>query len=114
MLTDAPVDNHGKGQAFSPTDLLATALGTCMLTTMAISARKHGIELAPARCSVVKEMSTDSPRRVVRLTVDMILPEHIPADRRAAIESAAKACPVHHSLHPAIEVRTSIRYEKGV
>lgn len=110
LITDAPVDNHGKGEAFSPTDLLATALGTCILTTMAISARKHGLDIAPASCTVDKEMSTEPPRRVARLTVELTLPTHIPPDRRPALEAAAKACPVHHSLHPGIDLRVSIRY----
>lgn len=111
LHTDAPVDNQGKGESFSPTDLLATALGTCLLTTMAISARKHGIDIAPAACTVDKEMTTTPPRRVAKLTVHITLPAHIPPDRRPALEAAAKACPVHHSLHPDVQTPTTFSYE---
>ncbi len=103
LATDAPVDNQGRGEAFSPTDLAATALGTCMATIMAMAARKRAVELAGLRFEVVKEMSTDLPRRIVKLTSTFWVP--FPADRLPAgtLERAAETCPVHQSLHPAIE-----------
>lgn len=103
LATDAPKDNQGQGEAFSPTDLVATALGTCIATTMAIAARKHGVELRGLRFAVTKEMSADTPRRIARLTTQVWMP--IPASHPAAkaLEGAARACPVHHSLHPDVE-----------
>ena len=103
LATDAPKDNQGRGEAFSPTDLLATALGTCIVTTMAIASRKHGVELRGLRFEVTKEMSTDSPRRIVRLATQvwMPIPETHPAAK--ALAAAGHACPVHQSLHPSVE-----------
>jgi putative redox protein len=103
LATDAPKDNQGQGEAFSPTDLVATALGTCIATTMAIAARKHGVELRGLHFAVKKEMSTDSPRRIARLATEIWMP--IPATHAAAkpLEGAARACPVHQSLHPSVE-----------
>src|SRR5438067_11291471 len=74
LATDAPKDNQGRGEAFSPTDLVATALGTCIATTMAIAARKHSVELRGLRFEVTKEMSTDTPRRIVRLAAQVWMP----------------------------------------
>lgn len=103
LPTDAPKDNQGRGEAFSPTDLVATAFGTCIATTMAIAARKHDVELRGLRFEVTKEMSTDSPRRIVRLATQiwMPIPETHPAAKSLA--AVAHACPVHASLHPAVE-----------
>ncbi len=103
LVTDAPKDNQGRGEAFSPTDLIATAFGTCIATTMAIAARKHGVELSGVRFEVTKEMSVDSPRRIARLATKiwMPIPETHPAAKPLA--AAARGCPVHHSLHPNIE-----------
>jgi putative redox protein len=103
LATDAPKDNQGRGEAFSPTDLVATALGTCIATTMAIAARKHSVELRGLRFEVTKEMSTDTPRRIVRLAAQvwMPIPESHPAAR--PLMGAAHACPVHQSLHPSVD-----------
>jgi uncharacterized OsmC-like protein len=103
IFTDAPVDNHGKGEAFSPTDLTATSLGACMATIMGIAAEQHGIELGNVKVSVDKTMSADSPRRISKLEVAFTIP--LPPDfpMRKTLENAALACPVHHSLHPDIE-----------
>lgn len=103
LVTDAPKDNQGRGEAFSPTDLIATALGTCMATTMAIVARQHGVELKGLRYEVTKEMSADAPRRIVRLATTLWLPI-VKTDRLAKVlEDAAHHCPVHRSLHPDVE-----------
>ena len=103
ILTDAPVDNHGRGETFSPTDLAAASLGSCMVTIMGIAAEQHGVTLGKVKVGVDKVMSTDSPRRIVKIEVAFTIP--LPPDfpKRKTLENAALACPVHHSLHPAIE-----------
>jgi len=102
LLTDAPVDNHGKGESFSPTDLAAAALATCMGTIMAIQARTLGLELRGMRLSVEKHMSSAPPRRIARLVLRIDMPPGVPAELRPRLERAAAACPVHHSLHPEV------------
>lgn len=104
LVTDAPKDNQGRGEAFSPTDLLATSYATCVATTMAIVARRQGVELNGLTFQVVKEMSADSPRRVTRLAMELWLPA-IAKDHPIAslLQSTAAGCPVHRSLHPSID-----------
>lgn len=103
LATDAPLDNQGRGEAFSPTDLVATALGTCVATTMAIVARRKGIELPPLSVSVEKHMTADAPRRIARLPVTVRIP--LPPDHpeRKVLEGAGLGCPVHRSLHPDVD-----------
>jgi uncharacterized OsmC-like protein len=101
LATDAPVDNHGKGEAFSPTDLVATALGACMATIMGIYAAGKGIPLEGMRIEVTKEMTPAPPRRIARLAADIWFPAGLP--RNPALEQAALTCPVHRSLHPDVE-----------
>ena len=107
LETDAPVDNHGRGESFSPTDLLATALGTCMSTVMGILARERGYPLEGTRVQVIKLM-TPPPRRVARLEVTLDVPREnaarIDAAGRADLERRANECPVRLSLLPAIDV----------
>ncbi|MBI3448854.1 MAG: OsmC family protein [Acidobacteria bacterium] len=110
LETDAPADNQGKGAAFSPTDLLATSLGVCMMTTMGIWARRHGVDLAGARAHVTKEMIADPDRRVGRLGVTIDLPTKIDPNQRAPLERAGVTCPVAKSLHPTVKVETLFRY----
>lgn len=102
--TDAPLDNRGRGQDFSPTDLLATALGTCMATVMGIAAERKQIPLEGMKLQVRKHMSADSPRRVVKLEVeiDMPIPEDHPGNE--LFQNTVLGCPVHQSIHPEIEV----------
>jgi putative redox protein len=107
--TDAPKDNEGRGERFSPTDLLAAALGSCMLTVMGIVARRHGWELAGARARVEKHMVTAPVRRIGRLVVDFEMPP-LPESARAPLERAAYTCPVHKSLHPEVEVEVRFRW----
>jgi len=110
LFTDAPVDNHGKGESFSPTDLVATALGSCMATIMGIAAERHKIDLTAMRIGVTKEMSLDAPRRIARLTtvIDVPLPAEHPD--RDLLERAALTCPVYQSLHPDIEKPLEFRW----
>lgn len=104
LSTDAPVDNQGKGESFSPTDLVATALGTCMLTIMGIVARRHDLDLEGTTVTVTKEMVNEPVRRIGRLPVTIRLPEHVTDEQRKLLERAALTCPVHKSLHPDIEI----------
>jgi putative redox protein len=103
IMTDAPVDNEGRGESFSPTDLAATSLGTCMLTIMGIAARKQGVDLGDTQVKVVKEMTTQPPRRIAKVTVVFTIPLPASHEKRAMLENAARNCPVHLSLHPDVE-----------
>lgn len=103
LSTDAPVDNNGKGESFSPTDLLATGLGACMATVMGILAERKQISLDGLKVEVRKHMSTTTPRRIAKLEVDIDMPIAADHPERALFESAARGCPAHHSLHPDIE-----------
>lgn len=103
LITDAPVDNHGKGESFSPTDLLATALGTCMLTIMGIFAQRHEIDLRGTKVSVTKEMIAAPVRRIARLASEIHIPLPASHPHREALERAALTCPVHQSLHPEVD-----------
>ena len=117
--TDAPTDNQGRGEAFSPTDLVANALGTCIITTMAIFARRDNIDLAGSSLEVTKIMSSQPPRRVARLEIDLTLrasqngDPFLPDDEtRARLEQVAHTCPVAISLHPDLEQAVRIRWEE--
>lgn len=103
LTTDAPRDNMGLGASFSPTDLVATALGTCILTTMAIQANKLKLNMDGATASVVKEMVVTPHRRIGKLTTEIVMPTGIPVDAREKLEHAAHTCPVHKSLHPDVD-----------
>src|SRR5271169_7091809 len=93
--TDAPRDNQGRGAAFSPTDLVATAFATCIATTMAIVARNHGVELKGVRFEVTKEMAPDLPRRISELNARMWMPASAKGVPAGVLEQAANNCPVH-------------------
>jgi putative redox protein len=107
FVTDAPTDNHGKGEAFSPTDLVATALGACVMTTMGILAQRLEIDLTGMHAACTKDMVSAPFRRIGKLTAKIT----VPADKAAKIspidreklERAAHTCPVHKSLHPDVE-----------
>ncbi|GHC13378.1 OsmC family protein [Cerasicoccus arenae] len=103
LVTDAPVDNQGKGESFSPTDLCATALVSCMATIMGIKARNLNIDLTGMTMRIEKHMSADPPRRIVSLPVEIHAPSAVPMEQRATLERSCRACPVFQSLHPAIE-----------
>ena len=100
ILTDAPVDNHGKGEAFSPTDLVAAALGSCMMTIMGIVAKRDGIALEGSTIAVEKHMTAEPPRRIARIDVRFTMARGIAPGQRAKLERAAHTCPVTLSLHP--------------
>jgi putative redox protein len=112
LSTDAPVDNMGKGQSFSPTDLLATSLGTCMATTMGIVARRNGWNIDGMSLRVQKIMTSEPPRKVARLGVQFHVPQDVKqgldAAARAALENAAKTCPVALSLSPSVDIAVDL------
>lgn len=110
LETDAPKDNQGLGEKFSPTDLMATALGTCILTTIAIVAERDGVDVKGSKISVEKVMTTEGPRRIASLKTVIELSKNISIDYRSKIEHVANACPVKKSLHPDVLVPVEIRY----
>ncbi len=112
LSTDAPTDNQGKGAAFSPTDLVATALGTCMTTIMGMRAKEQGLDLRGMTVSVEKEMSKDPPRRIVGLPSEVHIPLPPDCPQRELLEQAALNCPVHKSL-PAEISRPTLFFWEG-
>ena len=111
VTSDAPVDNQGRGESFSPTDMVATALGTCMVTMMGIIANQREIDLKGLRLIVQKGMSADLPRRIVRLELQIHVPVSENHPERKVLEDAAQNCPVQHSIHPEIEVNIDWRWK---
>ena len=111
MITDAPVDNQGKGEAFSPTDTVATALASCMLTIIGIKARDHDQNVEGAYAEVTKTMAAD-PRRISAIKVEITFPASFDKNYRKIFERAAKTCPVFYSLHPEIELDISFSYQE--
>ncbi len=103
FYTDAPVDNCGKGESFSPTDLCASALGSCIATIVGMELEKLHVDLTGMRIEVNKEMSANLPRRITRLETEVWLPVELSDDQQWKVEIAAKNCPVHHSLSADIE-----------
>jgi uncharacterized OsmC-like protein len=108
--TDAPVDNQGKGEAFSPTDLLAASLASCMLTTMAIVGEREGWPLGGARARIEKHMELEPLRRVGRIVVELSMPEGTPPEARERLEEAARGCPVAASIHPDTKVELEMEW----
>ncbi|WP_413289738.1 OsmC family protein [Bdellovibrio sp. HCB337] len=109
IVTDAPKDNNGKGEAFSPTDLVAAATGSCILTVMAIMAEKDGVDLKGAYTTVEKEMFLN-PRRIGKLTINVFMPKHIEDTYRQKLENTAMTCPVKKSLHPEMQLPIQFHY----
>ena len=103
LATDAPKDNMGKGESFSPTDLVATALGSCIMTVMGIAARSLNVDLKGATVEVEKHMIATPVRRIGKLPVIVRVPVRVSDEQREKLEHAALTCPVHQSLHPDIE-----------
>jgi len=111
IVTDAPVDNHGKGEFFSPTDLMAASYGCCALTIMGIAAQKHGFDIDGAEVKTTKVMGTD-PRRIVELVVDYTFPHNrYNENERKIIELSVRQCPVANSLDPALKITRTIVYK---
>ena len=110
IRTDAPKDNMGRGEAFSPTDLVAAALGSCMLTIMGIAAGRHNIDLKGTTIDVRKDMVTAPVRRIGAIQVTVHMPPGIPEDKRSMLEAAAHSCPVHKSLHPNVQTPVQFIY----
>ena len=105
ILTDAPTDNNGRGEAFSPTDLVVTALGSCIITTMGIFAQRHDINLTGSTMDITKVMSSEPPRRIAKIEIKLTMmseTELSDADRQKLIR-VAHTCPVAISLHPDVE-----------
>ncbi len=103
IITDAPTDNQGKGEAFSPTDLCAASLASCMLTIMGISARNHGLNIDGASASINKIMASD-PRRIARVEIRLEVPgSQLDERQRKILETAAHTCPVAFSLAEGVE-----------
>jgi len=109
FTTDAPTDNGGKGECFSPTDLVATAFGTCLTTVMGLLARRCGLDLSGTRVRVVKEMTSDPVRRIGALTASVTFARDFSPEDRARLERTAHTCPVRQSLHP--DVKVDLRFE---
>ncbi|MDD8018177.1 MAG: OsmC family protein [Bacteroidota bacterium] len=110
FITDAPKDNQGRGESFSPTDLVATALGSCIITTMGIRARNDNVSLDGTTIAVEKHMSTDSPRRIAKIVVHLVMCQGISKEYRRIIEQIGHACPVARSLHPDVALEIQFRY----
>jgi putative redox protein len=110
LLTDAPVDNQGQGASFSPTDLVGTALGTCMMTIMGMAAQRENLDLTGTKVEVIKEMATQPIRRIGKLTVVFTIPTPVTDVQRTKLQNAALTCPVHKSLHPDIEINTEFKF----
>ena len=109
IITDAPLDNNGKGEAFSPTDLVATALASCMITIMAIAAEKNGINISETSASVKKIMGTN-PRTISDIVIEIKMSKDLALKDRKRLEKAALACPVHKSLHPDMNKEITFTY----
>ena len=113
LTTDAPVDNGGKGAVFSPTDLVATALGTCMATIMGLLAQRNNLDIDGLQIQVIKEMTADPVRRIGLLKTRLVFPSRKPLSTadRAKLEAAARACPVKQSLHPDVKTPMEFVYQ---
>lgn len=114
LLSDAPVDNCGKGESFSPTDLVATALGSCMLTIMGIVADKKGLDIEGTTLDVTKSMVADPQRRISKLDVRIHVPGEFEPGATAALEKAAMTCPVFMSLSDRIEIPVAFHWNADV
>ncbi len=112
LQTDAPVDNQGQGERFSPSDLVATALGSCMMTIMGIKARDLNIDLTDTRIEILKKMSPD-PRRITGIDLTFSFPEKLSLTEKekTILERAAHTCPVIYSIHPDIKVQVTMQWE---
>ena len=104
LITDAPIDNAGKGEEFSPTDLLATSVATCMLTIMGITAKSRNWSIEGSTANVEKQMTKSGPRKVEKLRVHLKLPQQLSNEQRSLLQRVAEECPVKRSLDPSIHL----------
>ena len=113
LITDAPIDNQGKGEAFSPTDLCATSLASCILTIMGIRARDAGIDMTGAEAALEKVMVNDPDRRIGSILIQITMPAHdFSPEQRQLLTEASQACPVCRSLSPAVQISVDLHWPK--
>ncbi len=110
LITDAPPDNQGKGEFFSPTDLVAAALGSCMITIMGIAARTHGFDIDGARLTITKIMTKDPPRKIGEIVIGIHFPRDYEAKVKKILEYSVRNCPVARSLHPDVKQSVTLKY----
>ena len=110
IITDAPVDNNGKGEFFSPTDMVAAALGSCMLTLMDLAARRLGVDITGTKVDISKTMSAEPPRRISQISLDFTFPSDFPDKTKSILQQAALTCPVGKSLHPELSQIVNFHY----
>ena len=111
ILTDAPIDNQGLGRTFSPTDLVASSLGSCMLTIIAIAANTHSIDIKTMDANITKIMSKTLPRKISQIDINIKIIGEFNSKTKKIIERSAKNCPVHHSLNKDIKINLDIQYK---
>jgi len=109
IRTDAPKDNHGLGQTFSPTDMVCSALASCILTIMAIAVEKNNMDIKGTTAMVKKTMG-NNPRRIAKIEIDIVFQKEYDSKTRTILERAAYNCPVHHTLSEAVEKNISFTY----
>ena len=109
ISTDAPKDNHGLGETFSPTDMVCSALASCILTIMAIAVEKNDVDIKNTK-AIVKKTMGNNPRRIVKIKINLIFPKEYDSKTRTILERAANNCPVHHSLSEKVEKDISFTY----
>ena len=114
IRTDAPIDHCGKGENFSPTDLLATSLGSCLLTIMAIKARKNGWELENIYLEIEKIMTTNKERKIAQLKIDIYIPEDLSKEKIDFIKNASKDCPVTRNLSNSLDLNINWHNQKTI
>ena len=109
ISTDAPKDNHGLGETFSPTDMVCTALASCILTIMAIAVEKNDIDIKNTQ-AIVKKTMGNNPRRIAKIEIDIKFPKEYDVKTKTILERAAYNCPVHHSLSESVEKKINFIY----
>ena len=111
IKTDAPLDHCGKGESFSPTDLLATSLGTCLLTIMAIKAKSNGWELGNIYLNIEKIMTKNEERKIKKLRIEIYIPENLSQDKFNFLKNASKDCPVTRNLSGSLDIQIIWLYQ---
>ena len=109
ISTDAPKDNHGLGQTFSPTDMVCSALASCILTIMAIAVEKNNVDIKGTK-AMVKKIMANNPRRIAKIEIDIVFPKEYDSKTKTILEKAAYNCPVHHTLSETVEKNISFTY----